>query len=90
MHWDELRQPSGVLVCVAPPSPVPRAEVERAIADALREAERRRLAGKEMTPFLLASLAQATSGRTLAANLELLENNARIAGEIAAALARPA
>jgi len=90
VHWDELRQPSGVLVCVAPPSPVPRAEVERAIADALREAERRRLAGKEMTPFLLASLAQATSGRTLAANLELLENNARIAGEIAAALARPA
>jgi pseudouridylate synthase len=88
MHWDELRQPSGVLVCVAPPSPLPRSEVERAIADALQEAARRTLAGKQMTPFLLAALAQATGGRTLAANLDLLENNAQVAGQIAAAWAR--
>jgi pseudouridine-5'-phosphate glycosidase len=87
VHWDELRQPSGVLVCVAPPSPLPRSEVERAIADALQEAARRKLAGKQITPFLLAALAQATGGRTLAANLDLLENNARIAGQIASALA---
>ena len=76
-------------MCVPPPSPVPGAEVERAVADAMREAVRRKISGKEMTPFLLASLAQATAGRTLSANLDLLENNARIAGEIAAALARP-
>jgi pseudouridine-5'-phosphate glycosidase len=88
MHWDELRQPSGVLVCVSPPSPLPRSEVEHAIADALQEAARRRLAGKQMTPFLLAALAQATGGRTLSANLDLLENNARIAGQIAAAFSR--
>jgi pseudouridylate synthase len=86
MHWDELRQSSGVLVCVAPPSSLPRNEVERAIADALQEAARRKLAGKQMTPFLLAALAQATRGRTLSANLDLLENNARVAGQIAAAL----
>ena len=88
VHWDELRQPGGVLVCVAPPSPVPRASLERAIADALQDAARRNIAGKETTPFLLASVAKASSGRTVAANLDLLENNARIAGQIAAALAR--
>jgi pseudouridine-5'-phosphate glycosidase len=88
IHWDDLRLATGIVVCVPPPSPVPRSEVERAIADAMGEAVRRKIAGKEMTPFLLASLAQATSGRTLSANLDLLENNARIAGEIAASLAR--
>jgi pseudouridylate synthase len=88
VHWDDLRQPGGVLVCVPPPSPLPRTEVERAIADALQQAARRKLAGKQITPFLLAAVAQATAGRTLAANLDLLENNARIAGQIAAALAR--
>jgi pseudouridylate synthase len=53
----------------------------------LHEAGRRKVAGKEMTPFLLASLAEATGGRTVAANLDLLENNARVAGQIAAAVA---
>jgi len=48
----------------------------------------RRLPGKEVTPFLLAELAQATHGRTRAANVDLLANNARIAAEIAGALQR--
>jgi pseudouridine-5'-phosphate glycosidase len=87
LHWDELRQSTGVLVCVPPPSPLPRGEIEGAVAAALEEAARTRLAGKELTPFLLASVARATSGRTLAANLDLLENNARVAARIATALA---
>ncbi|HWE23159.1 MAG TPA: pseudouridine-5'-phosphate glycosidase [Myxococcales bacterium] len=87
VHWDELRQPTGVLVCVAPPSPLARAGVERAISDALREAGRNKLAGKQITPFLLGALAEASGGRTLTANLDLLENNARVAGQVAAALA---
>ena len=87
LHWDELGQTSGVLVAVAPPAPLPRAEVERVLAAALEEARTRGIEGKLMTPFLLASLSRATGGRTQAANLELLENNARVAGEIAAAMA---
>jgi len=86
IHWDELHQPSGVLVCVPPPSPLPRAEVERALSAALTEAARRQLAGKDLTPFLLSHLADSTAGRTLQSNLALLENNARRAAEIALAL----
>jgi len=85
VHWDDLRQLSGVLLCAPPPSPLPRAEVEGALAEALADAARRKLSGKEMTPFLLAQLARATSGRALQANLDLLENNARIAAGVARA-----
>ena len=52
----------------------------------MRAAGRRKLPGKEVTPFLLAALADATGGRTREANLDLLENNARVAAEIAIAL----
>ena len=86
IHWDELGHGSGVLVCVPPPAPLSRAEVERAISAATGEAARRKLAGKELTPFLLARLAEASGGRTVQSNLELLENNARVAGDVAVAL----
>jgi pseudouridine-5'-phosphate glycosidase len=76
-----------VLVCVPPPSPLPRAEVEGALSAALSEAGERKLAGKALTPFLLARLAEWSGGRTLQSNLDLLERNAGRAGEIAAAFA---
>ena len=87
LHWGALGQRSGVLVVVPPPLPLPRAEVEAAIAAALGEARAKKLSGKETTPFLLEHISRTTSGRTQAANLALLENNARIAGLIASALA---
>ncbi|MEW6569392.1 MAG: pseudouridine-5'-phosphate glycosidase, partial [Chloroflexota bacterium] len=43
----------------------------------------------DLTPFLLARLAERTGGTTLRANLALLRNNARVAAEIAWALAGP-
>jgi pseudouridylate synthase len=86
-HWDVLGATSGVIVAVPPPSALPRGEVEAALAGALREASARKLPGKEVTPFLLSALAQATSGRTRVANQDLLEKNARIAARIADALA---
>jgi pseudouridylate synthase len=87
-HWDGLGLLSGVIVGVPPPSPVPRAEIEAALAGALREAAGRKLPGKEVTPYLLSALAQATQGRTMAANIALLENNATVAAEIARELVR--
>ncbi len=44
--------------------------------------------GKAMTPFLLEKMKELTGGNTLKANRALLENNAGIAGQIAASLAR--
>jgi pseudouridylate synthase len=44
--------------------------------------------GKAVTPFLLEAVARATQGRARAANVALLERNAAVAAEIAAALAR--
>lgn len=89
IHWDELDQRTGVVVAVPPPTPLPRGEVEAALAGALREASARKLPGKQVTPFLLSALAKATAGRTQSANLDLLENNARIAAGISTSFVQP-
>jgi pseudouridine-5'-phosphate glycosidase len=79
----------ALLVTVAVPaeSEVPAAILERALDAALQEAESQQVAGRELTPFLLSRMAQVSEGATLKANIALLENNARIAALIAAALA---
>ena len=61
-------------------------EVESLIAAALSEADTNGISGKRLTPFLLNELSQKSGGKTLAANVALLENNARVAAEIAKAL----
>ena len=62
------------------------AVVERALADARAEG----IAGKAVTPYLLARLAGASDGRTLDANVSLLEANAGVAARIAVAYANVA
>ena len=86
---EKLGLPGSVLVCVPCPSEAarPRAEIEGAIATALREAEAQSVRGKAVTPFLLNRVAELTGGESKAANLALLENNARVAAGIAVALA---
>jgi len=51
-----------------------------------RQAERERIAGRDLTPFLLAHMSQSSEGATLRANIALLENNARVAAQIVGAL----
>ena len=84
----ELGLPQALLVVNPVPEAeeIPRAEAERLIADALQEATAKRITGKAITPFLLSELAAKSSGRTMQANIALLESNARVAAEIAAAL----
>jgi pseudouridine-5'-phosphate glycosidase len=84
-----LGLPGTVLVCVPPPPDLalPHAESDRAVANAVAEAERRGVAGAALTPFLLSRIAEITAGRSLRANRALLENNAGVAAEIAVALA---
>jgi pseudouridine-5'-phosphate glycosidase len=62
--------------------------LEPALNEALADAERQTVGGRELTPFLLSRMAQASGGATLAANIALLENNARVAATIARALVR--
>lgn len=81
----ELGLQGGVIVA----NPVPEAYqldpvvIEQAITAALADAEHAGIKGKAVTPFLLARVEQLTGGQSLAANIELVCNNARLAGEIA-------
>jgi len=87
LHWAVLRRPGGVLLGVPPPEPLDPAGVERAIGEAEDEARRAGISGPARTPHVLAAVARATGGRTLSANLALLEENARVAGQVSVALA---
>ncbi len=57
------------------------------IAAALAAAEAQGIAAKEVTPFLLSRIGEATAGAALAANIALVLNNARLAARIATELA---
>ena len=79
---------SGGLV-IANPIPeafaMPLEAIDAAIAQALQEAADQRINGKAATPFLLARVNALTGGNSLAANIELVLNNARLAAAIASA-----
>src|SRR5437016_9256399 len=85
----ELGIESALLVTVPVPS---EAEVETALLgsvldESLAAAESQEITGPDLTPFLLARMAEQSKGATLRANLALLENNARVAARIARELA---
>jgi pseudouridylate synthase len=81
---------TGLLVA----NPIPAADaidgeaIDAAIAEAVAEATRKGVAGKAVTPFLLARIVEITGGRSLKANIALVRNNARVAAETAVAYAR--
>lgn len=79
----------GVLVANPVPAghEIPASEIAPAIAAALEEAARAGVAAKAVTPFLLGRILAATGGRSLTTNVELVVDNARVAAEIAGALA---
>lgn len=84
----ELDMESALLVTVPVPAEteVEASLLRRVLDEALREAERERISGRDLTPFLLARMSQQSEGATLRANIALLENNARVAAQIAVAL----
>ncbi len=87
-----LGLPGGQLVA----NPIPaEAEITRdvigpVIEAALAEAQAQGIAAKAVTPFLLQRIFELTEGRSLAANIALVLNNARLGAAIAGALARGA
>jgi len=62
---------------------MPRARMDAAVEQALQESQQQKIAGKRVTPFLLARVSELTGGDSLATNIELVLNNARLASAIA-------
>lgn len=85
---DELNLQTAILVTVPVPAEfeMERDELENILSDALIIADKKNITGKEVTPFLLSQMSSLSEGGTLAANIALLENNARVAAEIACVL----
>jgi pseudouridine-5'-phosphate glycosidase len=85
---DELNLPNAVLVAAPVPSEfeVAAEELEKILHEVLALAGEKNVRGKEITPFLLGQMSEKSAGKTLAANIALLENNARIAAQIAASI----
>lgn len=79
---------AAILLCHPVPaaSALPPDEVDAATAAAQEALEAEGVTGKAVTPFLLSAIAARTDGRSLDANLDLLEDNARVAAEVAVAL----
>ena len=65
---------------------VPASDLDRTLREALAAAEREQISGRELTPFLLSSMSEKSEGTTLKTNIALLENNVRVAAQIARSL----
>lgn len=79
----------GVLLTVPipPEHELDHAEIDTAMADAIAESEARGVTGPDVTPDVLSRVDVMTDGRSVAANLALAEQNARVAAEVAVRLA---
>ena len=62
--------------------------INEAIDKAIKEADEKGIKGKDITPFLLDKIQKITGGNSLASNIELVLNNARLASNIAVELSR--
>jgi len=87
-QW-ELGLATGALIATPIPdeAAAAAAPVESATQAALKSAEAAGIAGRDLTPFLLAEIVRRTDGASLDANVALARNNARLAGGLAVALA---
>jgi pseudouridylate synthase len=92
-NFQKARQTLGIVggMLIANPIPadseIPQAEMAGYIRQALTEADAAGVRGKAVTPWLLSRMLEITGGRSLVANIALVENNARLATKIARACA---
>ena len=88
--WHDLHLARGI--CIANPIPeadeIPAADIDSVIGEALDELARRGIVGQAVTPFLLSRIVEHTGGRSLTANISLVESNAATAADIAVEYAR--
>ena len=90
-HWD-LGLGTGIVFVVPVPeaAALARVEAEGAIEQALAEADQAGIHGPAATPWVLRRVAELTEGRSLTANVALIEHNAEVAARIAVAGMMPA
>jgi pseudouridylate synthase len=86
---EQLARGAGIVIAVPIEGgdALDRHDTEAQVRRALESAEQQGVRGAALTPFLLGQMSDATGGRSLAANLSLLRANARVAAQIALALA---
>ena len=84
---NDLGMKGGMLVTNPIPEEyaMPLQTINAAIEQALNECTEKGIHGKETTPFLLARVAELTGGNSLASNIQLVYNNAKVAAQTAAA-----
>jgi pseudouridine-5'-phosphate glycosidase len=82
---------SGILVCVPVPADeaLPDAVARDATDHAIADADAAGIHGPELTPWLLARVAEITDGASVRANTALIVNNARVAGQLATLVRDP-
>ncbi len=87
---NNLGFPAGMLVTNPIPQEydMPLETINAAIDQAIAESVEKGIHGKETTPFLLARVAELTGGNSLASNIQLVFNNARLAAKTAASYAQ--
>lgn len=88
--WKNYLALDGKGILIANPIPeeysLPLNKLDSIINESIEQARIKGIKGKELTPFLLDFLAQATKGESIKANLALLKNNVQLAAELAKAL----
>ncbi|PWA03323.1 hypothetical protein BB558_000504 [Smittium angustum] len=89
---NKLGLKNGIVFAVPIPKEFERngAMIEQSIKEAVEEAMKNKITGKEMTPFLLAKLVEITKGESLKANIALVKNNAKIGSRISNNLSKMA
>ena len=82
--WD-LGLKSGIVIANPIPeeSALSRSYVNRIINKAILEAAKKGIKGKKLTPYLLGRINELSEGKSLAANIALIKNNARVGAKIA-------
>ncbi len=83
--WDDLDIQVGISIANPVPaeSEIPSGEIAAVIDEALAELDRHHVAGQDVTPFLLARVAERTAGRSLQTNIALVRHNAATAAQVA-------
>ncbi len=83
-HWS-LGMNTGVLIANPIPSEmeIPADTMEGLIREAISEAEKKNIRGKEVTPFLLKWIADRSKGESLEANIQLILHNAFVGSQLA-------